>query len=106
MKKLSPIVKVLEDKCVSCHACIAACPVKLCNIASEKVVHVNDDACIGCGSCIKACIHGARRLVDDFEPLMHDLKSGRQIVAIVAPSVISNFPHAYLKLNDWLASLG
>ncbi|MFP4416318.1 MAG: [Fe-Fe] hydrogenase large subunit C-terminal domain-containing protein [Fibrobacterota bacterium] len=45
-------------------------------------------------------------MIDDFEPFMEDLAAGQDIVVIVAPSVVANFPSEYLHLNGWLMSLG
>jgi uncharacterized Fe-S center protein len=48
---LSPVIRVIEEKCVNCHKCIAVCPVKACNDGSGNHVSVNADLCIGCGAC-------------------------------------------------------
>ena len=106
MRKLTPVVKIDESKCVSCHACISACPVKFCNDGSGDVVHLNHDACIGCGACILACTHEARLAADDTERFVTDLRQGVKMVAVVAPAVASSFPDMYLRLNGWLKSLG
>lgn len=59
--ELCKVLEVDAEKCSNCHACIAACPVKMCNIAVEETgeirahVEVNKDMCIGCGACIKIC---------------------------------------------------
>ena len=103
---LTKIIDVDKDKCVNCHRCISACPVKLCNDGSGDHVTVNPDLCIGCGECLRACSHEARTVIDDFDMAMRDLRSGVKMVAIVAPAVASNFPHRYLNLNGWLYSLG
>ncbi len=104
--KLSKVVEVDKEKCVNCHACITACPVKMCNDGSGDHVTLKPELCIGCGSCIKACTHGARFGVDDFEDFLHAVHSGEKIVSIVAPAVAANFPNLYLNLNGWLKSLG
>ncbi|HEX3019641.1 MAG TPA: [Fe-Fe] hydrogenase large subunit C-terminal domain-containing protein [Chitinispirillaceae bacterium] len=106
LKELPVSVGVDNEKCVSCHACISACPVKFCNDGSGDCVIVNPYMCIGCGNCIRACCHGARFWIDDFDLLMEDLASGQKIVAIVAPSVTANFPGAWYNLNGWLRSIG
>ncbi len=106
MKRLSPVVEIDKDKCVNCHACITACPVKFCNDGSGDHVTINHDMCIGCGSCIKACTHDARLPVDDTESFIRDVNSGMAIVAIVAPAVASNFPRQYKRFNGWLRSVG
>ena len=49
---LIKIIEVNSDKCVNCHACITACPVKYCNDGTGEYVNVNQNMCIGCGKCI------------------------------------------------------
>jgi iron only hydrogenase large subunit-like protein len=105
--ELSKLIRINEEKCINCHQCIAACPVKFANDGSDKVVHVNHNLCIGCGQCIHACTHKARFPTDDFDSFLNDLvKQKDKMIAVVAPAVASNFPRTYLKLNGWLKSLG
>ena len=103
---LAAAVAVDERACVNCHKCISVCPVKLCNDARGDHVSVNPDLCIGCGRCLAACTHGARHGVDDTATFFEDLRRDVPVVAVVAPSVVTNFPDDYLRLNGWLKSLG
>jgi len=104
--KLSKIIEVDKEKCVNCHRCIAACPVKFCNNGSGEYVTLNENLCIGCGECLDACTHDARKIIDDFEFAMKALQSRERIVAIVAPAIAAVFPNQYLNFNGWLKSLG
>lgn len=106
LKELPVSVGVDSEKCVNCHACISACPVKYCNDGSGEYVSVNPYMCIGCGNCISVCSHSARFWIDDFDILMEDLAAGQKIVAVVAPSVTSNFPQTWYNLNGWLRKIG
>ena len=106
MAKLAPIIKIDEEKCINCHACISACPVKYCVDGSGKKLTINHDLCIGCGNCILHCPHEARLPVDDTERFFHDLEQGEKIIAMAAPSAASTFPGKYLKLNGYLKSIG
>jgi PAS domain S-box-containing protein len=103
---LIKIINVDKELCVNCHACISACPVKLCNDGSGEYVTVNQNMCLGCGNCLKICSHNARTFIDDFQQLFSDLKSGEKIIAITAPSIASNFPEKYLQINGWFKSIG
>ena len=103
---LRPVIQVIEEKCVNCHRCIMACPVKMCNNGSGSVVTFNSDLCIGCGECIHACGHGARIGIDDFDGFIKDLKGGVNMVAIVAPAIAASFGGEYLKFNGFLKKIG
>ncbi|MBD3317083.1 MAG: PAS domain S-box protein [Chitinivibrionales bacterium] len=106
VNSLAQIVSVDEGRCVNCHACISACPVKYCNDGSGDYVKVNANMCIGCGACLSRCTHQARYYIDDFNRFYEDLSQGKDIVAIVAPSIAANFPDNYLRINGWLKSIG
>jgi iron only hydrogenase large subunit-like protein len=103
---LTPVIRIDEEKCVNCYACITGCPVKYCMDGSKEKVTINSDLCIGCGNCIAVCHHEARHLVDDTRHFFSDLKRGDKIVAVVAPAVASVFPGKHLNLNGCLKSLG
>ena len=48
----------ITDKCISCGACAASCPVSCISQGDEKYV-INKDACISCGTCEGVCPVGA-----------------------------------------------
>ena len=103
---LTPVIRIDEDKCVNCYACITGCPVKFCMDGSREKVHINPDLCIGCGNCIAVCHHEARQLIDDTASFFSDLKRGDKIIAVVAPAVASVFPGQHLNINGYLKSVG
>jgi len=103
---LAPVIRIDEEKCINCYACIVICPVKYCMNGSGKKLLINHDICIGCGNCINACTHKARTLIDDTGRFMDDLKQGKKIIAVAAPAVASFFSDHFLNLNGWLKSLG
>jgi len=100
------LIEVDETKCVNCHQCIAACPVKFSNNGSRDVIELNHDLCIGCGNCIRACTHGARHILDDFAGAMAAAERDEEFIAFVAPGVVASFPTTFLNLNGWLQQLG
>jgi len=106
MSSLASVIRIDEEKCINCYACITACPVKYCMDGSGVKLGINKDLCIGCGNCILACGHGARKIIDDTKQFFDDLKQRTKIVAVVAPAVASVFPGKYLNLNGYLKYLG
>ncbi|MBP1627783.1 MAG: carE 2 [Holophagaceae bacterium] len=46
-------VKVIEDKCVGCSACVSACPFDAISMNVDKAVI--GDACTQCGACVDTC---------------------------------------------------
>lgn len=102
---LVPVVDVLKDNCVACHACISVCPVKYCQDASGDTVVINHELCIGCGTCIDACTHDARRYLDDWDEFVEASGRGERFVAVVAPSAAASFA-SLERLNGLMASLG
>ena len=105
-RKLVPVIKVDEEKCRNCHACITVCPVKYCIDGSGDYVKINHDLCIGCVNCIEACTHNARSINDDTEDFLASLSRGEKIAAVVAPSVAAVFPDTFLNFNSYIKSLG
>ncbi|HUX50244.1 MAG TPA: [Fe-Fe] hydrogenase large subunit C-terminal domain-containing protein [Spirochaetia bacterium] len=105
-KSLAAVIGVDATRCVNCHQCIAACPVKYCIDGSGDYVAINHDLCIGCGSCISACTHDARLWKDDFDSFIEAARKRQPMIAIVAPAAASSFPGSYLKLNGYLKSVG
>jgi len=103
---LSPVIRIDEEKCINCYACIVRCPVKYCMDGSGEKLLVNADICIGCGNCIPVCTHEARTVIDDTSRFMEDMKKGVKVVAVVAPAIVSFFPGQFLNFNGYLKSLG
>ncbi|MFD3157723.1 [Fe-Fe] hydrogenase large subunit C-terminal domain-containing protein [Haloimpatiens sp. FM7330] len=103
-------IKTIEEKCTGCNKCIRECPVFGANVSyidknNNKKVLINEDRCIECGKCIKICEHGARDFEDDTERFFEDLKKGKSISIIAAPSIRVNFPQ-YKRLFGYLKHLG
>ena len=104
--RLAPVIRIDEEKCNNCYACITACPVKLCMDGSKEKLLINTDLCIACGNCIDSCSHKARLIMDDTPAFFGDLDRGERMVAIVAPAIAAFFQAQFLNFNGYLKSIG
>ena len=96
-----------QDKCIKCGKCVDACPyhaiVKLerpCEAAcgmdaigsdEHGRAKINYDQCVSCGQCLVSCPFGA--IVDKGQifQLIHAMKQGYKVYAIVAPAFVGQF---------------
>lgn len=103
------MINTNKDLCIGCNKCIRHCPVMGANISKiengKNVVYVDQEKCIGCGECIKVCDHDARIFTDDSEEFFNNLKSGKKISIVVAPSFLANFKNDK-KMLGFFKSMG
>ena len=96
-----------QSKCIKCGKCADACPyhaiiklerpcVAACGmdaIGSDEYgrAKINQDKCVSCGMCLVSCPFGA--IVDKGQifQLIHAMKKGYKVIAIVAPSFVGQF---------------
>lgn len=99
------------DKCVGCNACVRACPVIDANVAATDdqgrlIIHIDENKCIKCGACIRACSHKARTFEDDIDAFIADMKAGRELVLIAAPSIKISFDGNWRHVLQWFRNQG
>lgn len=51
------MIKIIEDKCTACGACVDVCPQDA--ITIDEVATIDQDACVECGACIDECPNDA-----------------------------------------------
>ena len=104
---MEALLKINNDICIACYACVRACPVKAIRVTAEKVKpEIIPERCIGCGSCAAACGPGAVEIRDSKEELHKLLDEGEKVVALVDPSIAGEFPDIsdYRKFIQMLRS--
>ena len=78
-------LKLNEARCKDCYACIRACPVKAIGFANSQA-NIIADECVLCGNCYVVCPQNAKRIREDVPTVRDAIRTGRRVVASVAPS--------------------
>lgn len=110
------------DKCKGCKMCISVCPynaiVKIkvpCEdacpvdaIAKDEHGHakINFEKCISCGKCVSSCPFGAVHEKSQIIDILKQIKAGKKVIAMVAPSVVGQFPGNIYQLNTAMVKAG
>ncbi|MDR2010549.1 MAG: 4Fe-4S binding protein [Bacteroidales bacterium] len=87
------LIKINSKKCVHCYACVKSCPTKAITmqIASDEL-DINHERCIGCGNCYVSCGIKAVEYLKTYKNAAELLKTEKESIAIVDPSIASEFP--------------
>lgn len=110
------------DKCVNCGMCMEACPFhaiiyqpvpceESCPVGAiskdeHGIEHIDPDKCIYCGKCMVACPFGAIFEKTFLIDIFRDIKEGKKVVAMVAPSLGGQFKADYGKVLAGIKKLG
>lgn len=96
-----------QDKCIKCGKCVDACPYHAINkmerpcaaacgmnaIGSDELgrAKIDYDKCVSCGMCLVNCPFGA--IVDKGQifQLVHSIRNGERVFAIIAPAFVNQF---------------
>jgi len=87
--------------------CEEACPVAAVSKASDGKEVIDQEKCILCGRCVTACPFGAVMEKSDMVRVIRVLKEAPQpAVALVAPSVLGQFPGSLDRIYGAVKALG
>lgn len=97
-------------KCKNCMRCVNVCPYNaiakirvpcedVCPVDAIKkdatgAASIDFDACISCGKCVGDCPFGAINEKSQIIDVLMKMKTGEQVVALVAPSIAGQFENA------------
>lgn len=86
--------------------CEEACPVDAIAKDENGFAKINFDKCITCGRCVSMCpfgaVHGKSQVID----VLRQLKSGKKVVAMVAPAIMGQFSGTPEQLHTAIKNLG
>jgi iron only hydrogenase large subunit-like protein len=86
--------------------CEKACPVNAIGKDESGDVKINFDKCIFCGRCVGACPFGAVHEKSQIVDVMKNIKAGKKIIAMLAPSIMGQLPCTPKQLNEAILQLG
>ena len=55
VEKLEHVVKLDEEACTSCGACLSICPVEALYMTEDYSVKLDEDKCVLCEACVPTC---------------------------------------------------
>ncbi len=110
------------SKCVNCGLCMQACPYhaiifqpvpceEACPVGAiskreDGVEHIDPEKCIYCGKCMVACPFGAIFEKSFMFDIMQNIRQGKEVIAMVAPSLGGQFDQPYGKVLTAIKKLG
>lgn len=111
-----------HSKCVNCGICKEACPyhsivyipipceevcpVKAIQKDENGIEHIDETKCIYCGKCINACPFGSIYEVSQLFDILPAMERGEQFVALMAPSIQSQFSNSIAEIADAVCQIG
>ena len=84
-----PIYSELSN-CRDCYKCVRSCPVKAIQIKDERAIIV-PERCTWCGACVGACPNNVKSIRNDIDFASAAIKSGKKVIASIAPSFASEY---------------
>ncbi len=83
----------INDKCVSCLACVRVCPSQAIAV-DGAAVRIVEESCIRAGACVTACPHGAVDALGDLEEASRLAAGGDAVMVLSVEAEVYFHPHA------------
>lgn len=82
----------INDKCVSCLACVRVCPAQAIAVDGDAV-RIVDESCIRAGACVPACPHDAIDAVGDLTEALTLAARGDAVLMLSVEAEVHFHPH-------------
>ena len=86
--------------------CEDACPVGAIAKGENGRAKIDFDACISCGKCVSACPFGAVHEKSQVIDILKHMKNGEKVIALIAPSIVGQFPGNIYQLKTAIKKAG
>lgn len=87
---MTEVLSLKKANCRNCHKCIRACPVKSIRFSQNQAKVISEE-CILCGHCVDVCPQNAKKVRVDLTEAIGAIGEGKQVIATLAPSFVSEF---------------
>lgn len=111
-----------SSKCKRCKSCISvcpynaitnitvpcedACPVGAIHKNEQGIARIDFEKCISCGKCVSKCPFGAVHEKSQLIDIMKNIRAGKEIIAMVAPSIAGQLSGNMTQLKNALVKAG
>lgn len=86
--------------------CESACPVGAIAKGDDGHAKIDFEKCISCGKCVAACPFGAVHEKSQIIDVLKNIKSGKKVIAMVAPAIMGQLPCTPKQLKEAIQELG
>lgn len=86
--------------------CENACPVGAIAKDEDGITRIDKEKCISCGKCVSACPFGAVHKKSHIIDIMKNIKSGKKVIAMLAPAIMGQLPCSPTQLKTAILKLG
>jgi len=87
--------------------CKKACPMDAISYNEFGIAHIDEEKCVNCGHCIHNCPFGAIGSKVYLVDIINEIKDGKEVIAMVAPSIEGQFGDANLaSIRQALKKMG
>ena len=103
---MAEVIRLGQENCRDCYKCIRNCLLKAIRY-SDGHAEIIQEECIQCGECVVTCPRHVEMEWNDLSAVRKQIRSGRRVVASVAPSFIAELDVGSIEdLREALVQLG